>query len=59
MSPLILDYNDSDYVVRLSDNMAVDNDGHTMLKTGNNTAIDMETGEMHIVSPWHDNDEDL
>ena len=48
----IFDFSDGDMAWKISDNMAVDGHGNTMLRIGNNQAVDMETGEMHFVSDW-------
>ncbi len=48
----IFDYSDGDMAWKISDNMAVDGRGNTMLRIGNNQAVDTRTGEMHIVSDW-------
>lgn len=35
----------------------MDMDGHLMTKMSNNTALNLETGELHITSSWNDDDE--
>ncbi len=30
----------------------MDSDGHMMIKMGGNMAMDMDSGELHIVSGW-------
>jgi hypothetical protein len=37
--------------------MAIDSDGDLMMRMGDNLAMDMDSGELHIVSGWTD-DED-
>ena len=55
----IFDYDDGDFLIKMSDNMAVSYDGHMMMKFNDNMAMDMNSGEMHIVSGWsNDEDED-
>lgn len=53
----IFDYEDGDYAMELSDNMAVDSDGDMMMRVGDDMAMDMDSGELHMVSGWPD-DED-
>ena len=39
------------------DNMAMDSEGHMMMRMGDNMDMDMESGELHMVSSWDDDDE--
>lgn len=48
---------DSDMLMQISDDMAMDSDGDLMMRMGDNMAMDMDSGELHITSAW-DNDED-
>ena len=53
----IFDFEDCDYAMPISDDMAMDSDGDLMIRTGDCMAMDMESGELHIVSGWpEDND---
>ncbi len=39
--------------------MAIDMNGDLMMSISDNMAMDMNTGELHITSPWHsENDEE-
>ena len=38
----------------MSDNLGMDSDGNMMMRVGDNMAMDMESGEMHMVSGWDD-----
>lgn len=39
--------------------MAMDSDGDLMMRMGNNMAWDMDTGDIHMISSWpNDEDED-
>ena len=58
MSKLIFDYEDGDFALRLSDNMAIDADGNLMIKMSDSMAMDMDTGELHITSTWNSGDND-
>ena len=57
MSKYIFDYDDGDFAMSISDNMAMDSDGNLMLRMGNHMAMDMDTGDIHMISSWTDDDE--
>lgn len=38
--------------------MAIDSDGNMLIRMGDNMAMDMESGELHIVSSLEDEDAD-
>ena len=41
-----------------SDSMAMDSDGHMMMQMGDSMAMDMDSGELHVVSGWPDDGDD-
>ena len=47
---------DSNMLMQISDNMAMDSDGDLMMRMGDNMAMDMDSGELHITSSWDDED---
>ena len=51
------DYTDGDFVFFGSGDMAMDANGDLMLRMGDSMAMDMETGELHIISCWPDDDD--
>lgn len=56
---LLFDFDDdSDMLMQISDDMAMDSDGDLMMRMGDNMAMDMDSGELHITSAWDDEDED-
>ena len=58
MSKHFFDYDDGDFAMSISDNMAMDTDGNLMMRMGDNMAIDMDTGDIHFISSWsRDEDE--
>lgn len=57
MSKYIFDYDDGDFAMSISDNMAMDSDGDLMLRMGDHMAMDMDTGDIHMISSWTDDDE--
>ena len=54
----IFDYDDGDFLIEMSDNMAMDFDGHMMMRMGSNMAMDMDTGELQITSGWDKDEEE-
>ena len=58
MSKHFFDYDDGDFAMSISDNMAMDTDGNLMMRMGDNMAMDMDTGDIHFISAWsRDEDE--
>ena len=57
MGKQFFDYDDGDFAHTISDNMAMDSGGNLLMRMGNNMAMDMDSGELHIISGWSD-DED-
>ena len=58
MSKHFFDYDDDDYMHSISDNMAIDSDGNMMMRMSDNMAMDMNSGELHFVSSWNNDEED-
>ena len=58
MGKHIFDYSDGDYEITISDNVAMDTDGNLMLRIGDNMAVAMDSGELHITSSWPKGEED-
>ena len=54
----LFDYEDGDFAISISNNMAMDPDGDLMMRMGDNMAMDLDTGDLHIVSSWNNDDED-
>ena len=52
----IFDYDDGDFIFQTSDNMGIDSDGDIHIRMGDNMSMDMDTGELHFVSGWEDDD---
>lgn len=57
MGKNFFDYEDVNFARSISDNMAIDSDGDLLIRMGDNMAMDMDSGELHIMSGWS-NDED-
>ena len=52
------DYDDGDFAQAISDNMAIDSDGDLLMRIGDNMAMDIETGDLHFISGWTDDEDD-
>ena len=42
--------------ISISDSMAMDSDGNLMMRMGDHMAMDMDTGDIHMISSWSDDD---
>ena len=59
MGKHFFDFEDGDFAFSISDNMAMDSDGDLMMRMGYNMSMDMDTGVIHTISSWpNDDDED-
>ena len=58
MSKHFFDYDDGDCVHSISDNMAIDSGGNMMMRVSDNMAMDMNSGELHFISSWNNDEED-
>ena len=57
MGRFIFDLDDGD-MIRTSGDIGFDEDGDMVMRISDDMAMDMDTGEMHIVSGWDDEDDD-
>lgn len=57
MSNPLFDYNDGDLIFKLSDQTALDTEGHLMMRMGDNMVMDMYSGELHFTSQWDTEDD--
>ena len=58
MSKQILDFDDGDFIFSTSENIGFDSDGNMMIKMSDNMALDMDSGEIHFVSSWDEEEDD-
>lgn len=56
MSKNFFDFDDDDFGMSISDNMAVDSEGNFMMRMSDNMAMD--TGDIHFISGWFDEEDD-
>ena len=54
MGKHFFDYDDGDFAYTISDNMAIDSGGHLMMHMCDNMAMDMDSGDIHFISSWND-----
>jgi len=52
MSYGLFDFSEGDMAWTISNDMAIDSQGNTMMRIGDNQAVDMSSGEIHLVSGW-------
>lgn len=52
------DMEDGDFCHSISDNMGIDSDGNLLMRMSDNLIMDMDSGELHIVSSWENDDSD-
>ena len=52
------DFDDDDFAVSVSDDLAMDSDGDLMMRTGDNLAMDLDSGDLHLISGWEDDEDD-
>ena len=57
MSKHFFDYEEGSFAHPISDTMAIDSDGDLLIRMGDNMAMDMDSGELHFITGWYD-DED-
>ena len=58
MGKHFFDFEDGDFANSISNNMAIDSDSNLLMRMSNNMAMDMETGDLHFISEWLNNEDD-
>ena len=58
MGKHFFDFEDGDFAHSISDNMAIDSDGNLMMRMSDNMDMDMDSGDIHFISGWSDDEED-
>ena len=53
----IFDLDDDDFVFPLSNDMAMDSNRDLMIRLGDNMALDLESGDLHMVMGWDDEED--
>ena len=54
----IFDFDDGDFIMKTGSDMGMDLDGNMMMRMGDNMAMDLNSGDLHFVSGWDDDDKD-
>lgn len=55
---MIFDFDNGGFIHPLSDRMGMDFDGNMMLRIGDNMAMDLDSGDIHMTSSWPEDEED-
>ena len=58
MAKPIFDLEDGDLIFSTLGNLGFDSDGNMMMRMSDNMAMDMDSGELHFVSSWDDDEEE-
>ena len=58
MSSIFFDFNDDDFGLTLSGHMGVDFEGNMVMRMSDHMIMDMESGDVHIISLWPMDDND-
>ena len=58
MSKHFFDFEDGDFAHTTSDEQPKHSDGDLLMRMGDNMCMDMDTGDIHIISSWSNDDED-
>lgn len=53
----IFDLDDDDFVFPLSNDMAMNSNDDLMIRLGDNMALDLESGDLHMVMGWDDEED--
>ncbi len=54
----IFDYDDGDFIIKTNENAGMDSNGNLMVRMGDNLAMDMDSGDIHMISGWNDDEEE-
>ena len=57
MSRSFLDYDNGDFLVPVSDTIAMASKGDLMMRMSDNTVLDLNSGDLHFISSWEDEDD--
>lgn len=54
---MFFDFFKGKFGFKMSVDMGMDSDGNMMMRVGDNMAMDMDSGELHMVSGWDDDND--
>ena len=52
MKNYFFDYDSGNYANRISDNLAINNEGNMMMRLSDHLALDMDSGDTRFISSW-------
>ena len=55
---MFFDFKDGDFCKSLSDSLGIDSKGDLMLRMSDNAAIDLKSGDLHLISSWDKDEKD-
>ena len=58
MKPVFMDFEKLDLLQPVGDTMAFNLEGDFFMKLSDTMAVDMNTGELHVISRWPKDDEE-
>lgn len=58
MGKSFFDYEEGAFAHAISDRMAINSDGDLLMRMGDNMVMDMDSGDLHIISGWPDDEEE-
>ena len=58
MGKFVFDYERGDFLHAVSEDMAMDAEGDLLMRMGDTMAMDMSSGELHMVSGWSDEEDE-
>ena len=58
MAKPIFDMDNNDFIFPISGTTGIDSDGNMMMRMTDTMTIDLDSGEMHFVSSWDDDEND-
>ena len=54
MSGPSFDFNNNDFIFHTSDHTGIGSNGNVYVRTGDNMAVDLNSGKIHVTSDWAD-----
>ncbi len=58
MGKHFFDFENDDFWFAISNNIAMDSDGNMMMRMSDNMAMNLDSGDIHIISSWSNDNED-
>lgn len=58
MANFFLDFDSGNFLMRLSDKLAIDSAGELWMRFGERMVMGLDRGDIHLTAPWPDEDEE-